>query len=87
MPKSKLRGGAKAHKTRVTTRNNSLRGLRKKAQAEYTEMFEKQMETMKAQYQTENGETMDINAEVIGDVNDINIVEAELVTPEVEVEN
>jgi hypothetical protein len=87
MPKSKLRGGAKAHKTRVTTRNNSLRGLRKKAQAEYTEMFEKQMETMKAQYQTENGETMDINAEVIGDVNDINIVEAEVVTPEVEVEN
>jgi hypothetical protein len=87
MPKSKLRGGAKAHKTRVTTRNNSLRGLRKKAQAEYTEMFEKQMETMKAQYQTENGETMDINAEVIGDVNDISIVEAEVVTPEVEVEN
>jgi hypothetical protein len=87
MPKSKLRGGAKAHKTRVTTRNNSLRGLRKKAQAEYTEMFEKQMETMKAQYQNENGETMDINAEVLGDVNDINIVEAEVLTPEVEVEN
>ena len=87
MPKSKLRGGAKAHKTRVTTRNNALRGLRKKAQAEYTEMFEKQMETMKAQYQNENGETMDINAEVLGDVNDINIVEAEVLTPEVEVEN
>jgi hypothetical protein len=87
MPKSKLRGGAKAHKTRVTTRNNSLRGLRKKAQAEYTEMFEKQMETMKAQYQNENGETMDINAEVVSDVNDINIVEAEVLTPEVEVEN
>lgn len=87
MPKSKLRGGAKAHKTRVTTRNNALRGLRKKAQAEYTEMFEKQMEKMKAQYQNENGETMDINAEVLGDVNDINIVEAEVLTPEVEVEN
>lgn len=87
MPKSKLRGGAKAHKTRVTTRNNALRGLRKKAQAEYTEMFEKQMETMKAQYQNENGETMDINAEVVSDVNDINIVEAEVLTPEVEVEN
>ena len=87
MPKSKLRGGAKAHKTRVRTRNNALRGLRKKAQAEYTEMFEKQMETMKAQYQNENGETMDINAEVLGDVNDINIVEAEVLTPEVEVEN
>jgi hypothetical protein len=87
MPKSKLRGGAKAHKTRVTTRNNSLRGLRKKAQAEYTEKFEKQMETMKAQYQNENGETMDINTEVVSDVNDINIVDAEVVTPEVEVEN
>jgi len=87
MPKSKLRGGAKAHKTRVTTRNNALRGLRKKAQAEYTEMFEKQMETMKAQYQNENGETMDINTEVVSDVNDINIVEAEVLTPEVEVEN
>lgn len=87
MPKSKLRGGAKAHKTRVTTRNNALRGLRKKAQAEYTEMFEKQMETMKAQYQNENGETMDINAEVVSDVNDINIVEAEVLTPEIEIEN
>lgn len=87
MPKSKLRGGAKAHKTRVTTRNNALRGLRKKAQAEYTEMFEKQMETMKAQYQNENGETMDINTEVVSDVNDINIVEAEVLTPEIEIEN
>ena len=87
MPKSKLRGGAKAHKLRVTHRNNTLRGLRKKAQAEYTEMFEKQMETMKAQYQNENGETMDINTEVVSDVNDINIVEAEVLTPEIEVEN
>ena len=41
MPKSKLRGGAKAHNTRVTHRNNTIRGLKKKAQAEYQEMFEK----------------------------------------------
>jgi hypothetical protein len=87
MPKSKLRGGAKAHKTRVVTRNNALKGLRKKAQAEYTEMFEKQMETLKAQYQNENGETMDLNTEVIGETNEINVTEAEVVTPEVEVEN
>ena len=58
MPKSKLRGGAKAHKLRVTHRNNTLRGLRKKAQAEYQEMFEKQMEALKVQYQNENGETV-----------------------------
>jgi len=87
MPKSKLRGGAKAHKTRVTTRNNSLRGLRKKAQAEYQEMFEKQMEELKAQYQNENGELVNVNTEVlsdviVGDVNEINITDVEVVTTE-----
>jgi hypothetical protein len=83
MPKSKLRGGAKAHKARVTTRNNSLRGLRKKAQAEYQEMFEKQMEELKAQYQNENGETTELNADVIvGDTNKVNVIDAEVVTPE-----
>jgi hypothetical protein len=87
MPKSKLRGGAKAHKARVATRNNALKGLRKKAQAEYTEMFEKQMEALKAQYQNENGETTELNAEVLGDVivgetNEINVTDAEVVTPE-----
>ena len=92
MPKSKLRGGAKAHKTRVTTRNNALRGLRKKAQAEYQEMFEKQMEELKAQYQNENGELVNVNTEVLSDVivgetNDINVTDVEVVTTEVEVEN
>jgi hypothetical protein len=88
MPKSKLRGGAKAHKARVTTRNNALRGLRKKAQAEYTEMFEKQMEELKAQYQNENGEMMDINTEIIsdeivnGNINQMNVTDAEVVTPQ-----
>ena len=84
MPKSKLRGGAKAHKARVETRNNLLRGLRKKAQAEYTEMFEKQMEELKAQYQNENGETTELNDEVVGDVNEINVDDVEVITPEVE---
>ena len=87
MPKSKLRGGAKAHKARVATRNNTLKGLRKKAQVEYTEMFEKQMETLKAQYQAENGETTELNAEVVGDVNEINVTDVEVVTPEVINEN
>ena len=84
MPKSKLRGGAKVHNTRVTHRNNTVRGLKKKAQAEYQEMFEKTMETLKAQYQDENGETTELNAEVVGD---INVTDVEVVTPEVEVEN
>ena len=83
MPKSKLRGGAKAHKLRVATRNNTLRGLRKKAQAEYQEMFEKQMEVLKAQYQNENGEITELNAEVVGEVNDINVTDSEVIIPEV----
>jgi len=87
MPKSKLRGGAKAHNKRVTTRNNTLRGLRKKAQAENQEMFEKQMEELKAQYQNENGETMELNTEVLSDVNDINVTDVNVVTPEVSDEN
>jgi len=92
MPKSKLRGGAKAHNTRVVTRNNSIRGLKKKAQAEYQEMFEKTMETLKAQYQDENGELINVNTEVLSDVivggaNDINVTDVEVVTPEVTNEN
>jgi hypothetical protein len=88
MPKSKLRGGAKAHKARVATRNNTLKGLRKKAQAEYQEMFEKQMEELKAQYQNENGEMMDLNAEIVnndvivGETNEIKVNGDEVVTPE-----
>jgi len=84
MPKSKLRGGANVHNTRVTHRNNTIRGLKKKAQAEYQEMFEKTMETLKAQYQAENGETTDLNAEVVGD---IDVTDVEVVTPEVTDEN
>jgi len=87
MPKSKLRGGAKAHRTRVTHRNNTLRGLRKKAQAEYQEMFEKQMELLKAQYQSEDGNTVELNAELVGDTTEINVTDAEVVTPEVTDEN
>lgn len=87
MPKSKLRGGAKAHKKRVKTRNNSLKGLKKKAQIEYQEMFEKTMETLKAQYQSENGETTELNTEIMGDVNEINVTDVEVLTPEVTNEN
>ena len=88
MPKSKLRGGAKAHKTRVATRNNTIRGLKKKAQAEYQEMFEKQMEALKAQYQSENGEMMDVNAEIIsdeiikGDIYQQDVNDVEVITPQ-----
>ena len=45
------------------------------------------METLKAQYQNENGETTELNTEVIGDVNEINVTDVEVVTPEVINEN
>jgi hypothetical protein len=87
MPKSKTRGSLKEHKKRVEHRNNTIRGLKRKAQAEYQEMFEKTMESLKAQYQDENGETTDLNTEVVGDVTDINVTDAEVITPEVIDEN
>jgi hypothetical protein len=87
MPKSKTRGSLKEHRKRVEHRNNTIRGLRRKAQAEYQEMFEKTMESLKAQYQAENGETINLDSEVVGDVTDLNVTDAEVVTPEVTDEN
>lgn len=81
MPKSKTRGSLKEHRKRVQHRNNTLKGLKRKMQAEYKEMFEKTMETLKAQYQAENGETMSVDAEIISE--DINVTDNEVVTPEV----
>ena len=83
MPKSKTRGSLKEHRQRVQHRNNTQKGLRRKMQEEYQAMFEKTMETLKAQYQNENGETVELSTEVIGDVSEINVNDVEVVTPEV----
>ena len=37
---------------------------------------------LKVQYQNENGETTELNAEVLGDTKDINVTGAEVVTPQ-----
>lgn len=87
MPKSKTRGSLKEHRKRVQHRNNVQKGLKRKMQAEYQEMFEKTMETLKAQYMNENGETVDLNTEIIGDATEINVNDAEVLTPEVTDEN
>ena len=87
MPKSKTRGSLKEHRKRVVTRNNTVRGLKRKAQAEYQEMFEKTMETLKTQYQAENGETTELNAEVVGDVTELNVSDVEVINPNVADEN
>jgi hypothetical protein len=85
MPKSKTRGSLKEHRKRVAHRNNTIKGLRKKAQEEYQQMFAETMEKLKAQYQNENGETVNIDTEIISD--EINVTDAEVITPEVNDEN
>ena len=85
MPKSKTRGSLKEHRKRVTHRNNTIKGLKRKAQEEYQKMFNETMEKLKAQYQNENGETVNIDTEIISD--EINVTDAEVVTPEVTDEN
>ena len=87
MPKSKTRGSLKEHRKRVTHRNNTIKGLRKKAQEEYQQMFAETMEKLKAQYQNENGETTELNAEVVGDVTELNVSDVEVINPNVADEN
>jgi hypothetical protein len=49
MPKSKLRGGAKAHRKRVQARNNNIRGAQRKFQEEYNAEIMRQLEAYKQQ--------------------------------------
>lgn len=59
MPKSKLRGGAKAHRKRVQERNNRLRGMQRRFREEYEAEMMKQLEALKAKVSgdTENETT------------------------------
>jgi hypothetical protein len=54
MSKSRLRGGAKAHRRKVQERNNFLRGQRNRFQQEYQDLMMKQIEAIKSQM---SGET------------------------------
>ena len=56
MPKSKLRGGAKAHRKRVQKRNNNIKNQRKQMQKLWEEEMKKQMEMIKT-----SGDTEDFN--------------------------
>jgi hypothetical protein len=46
MPKSRNR---KNHKQKVINRNNLIKGMRRKMEAEYTEMLSKRLEEMKSE--------------------------------------
>jgi deoxyadenosine/deoxycytidine kinase len=67
MPKSKLRGGAKAHKARVAKRNERLKVERKQAQKQYLQLMEQRLQEFQNKFSgmTENDE---LNAENVVDV-------------------
>jgi len=56
MPKSRLRGGAKAHKKRVQKRNNTITNQRSKLQQMFEEEMMKKMEELRGSGETENQE-------------------------------
>jgi hypothetical protein len=64
MGTSKKRGGAKAHKQRVATRNQAINSAKTKFQKEYAEMVKTKMEELKVQYETQQGQK-EITAEVV----------------------
>jgi len=63
MPKSRLRGGAKAHRKRVQERNNRLRGLQRRAQEEYQAAMMAQIEALRAQMSGETENTEEVTSE------------------------
>lgn len=56
MPKSKLRGGAKAHRKRVQKRNSTLQNQQKRIQKLWEQEMMKRLEELKSSSETENNE-------------------------------
>jgi hypothetical protein len=75
MPKSKTRGSLKEHKKRVTDRNTTLRGNKRKMESLYkkmmTDAYEKFL-TENPQISSGNTETEDVEIESTN-INDINV--------------
>jgi len=67
MPKSKLRGGAKAHKARVTKRNEKLTIERKQAEKQYMQLMEQRLQEFQNKFSGMT-ETDELNAENVVDV-------------------
>jgi hypothetical protein len=65
MPKSKLRGGVKAHRKRIKARNERIAIEVKKRKKLMQEMFMKQLEEMKLQMSgdTNTAETVNLNTD------------------------
>jgi len=55
MPKTKKRGGAKAHRKRVQARNNMVKGVQSQMQRMWEQQMNAYMEELKAKSQEESG--------------------------------
>jgi len=67
MPKSKLRGGAKAHKSRVAKRNERLKVERKQAEKQYMQLMEQRLQEFQNKFSGMT-ETDELNAGNVVDV-------------------
>lgn len=56
MPKSRKRGGEKAHRKRVQARNNNIKNQQNRIQKLWEEELMKRMEELKSSGETENQE-------------------------------
>ncbi len=72
MAKSRLRGGAKAHKKRVQKRNQELGAVKKQMEKKYTKMFEEQMKLLKEKMNQENQKTEEQSSESTTENNEPN---------------
>lgn len=65
MPKSKLRGGAKAHRKRVKARNERIKAETKKQQKMFQDAFMEQIEKMRMDMSgdTETSQTVNLNTD------------------------
>ena len=62
MPRSKVRGGRKAHNKRIENRNQKTKNTQTYIQKVWQQEFEKRMEELKAESILNSGDTQDIQA-------------------------
>jgi predicted transcriptional regulator YdeE len=61
MPKSKLRGGAKAHRKRIQKRNSTIENQQKRIQKLWEQEMMKRIEELNTSGETENNEINEID--------------------------
>jgi hypothetical protein len=61
MGKSKLRGGAKAHRKRVAARNQKIKAQQTAAQKIFNESMKAQLEELQKKYEAEKGGIQETN--------------------------